>query len=168
MLIILLMIGFIQYMFLRYRLFYFSWIFLYAIGYYFALAGKRAKIVFFVCTSVALVFVLSLINWHLILDVSSWQTRALHDLLGFELFIVGVALFSLHSIKNKYLIKKLDSYTFPIYITHAVFIFGPFSLLGVSNIYVSILLIMAVTLLSAFALDWVSKKITHLCCLNAV
>ena len=160
MLAVLLVIGILQYGFFRFQLFRFSWFYLYAVGYFYALAGKRMKILFLTCSSVGLLYVLSFISWEQVLDYHNWCNRLLHDLLGFELFVTGIALFSLLPLKIKSLVALPDRLSFPVYITHHVFIMGSFSLLGAGNLFVSIVLILFLTVASALLLDVVSTKIT--------
>lgn len=155
----LLVIGIIQYGFIQYQLFKFSWFYLYAVGYFYVLADKKIKITFLTCTSLGLIYMLSEFNWDLIKDYHDWYTRLLHDILGFELFIAGMALLVFCNFKASSYITTLDHLSFPIYITHQVFILGPFSLLGRVNSYVDILLIIGATITSALLLNAVSKKI---------
>lgn len=156
-LICLLVAGILQYCFFRFYLFYFSWLYLYAVGYFYALASRPAQKLFELCAFLALILILR----GIIMDFSSWQTRALHDVSGFVIFIVGMKLFRLCPLRRwEPCLQTSDRLSYHIYLVHHVFILGPFSMIWICPPW-NVLIIIAATIVSAVSLNAISERVVN-------
>lgn len=140
---------------------YITWILVYCLAYGIAALWKDIpKFLIFLVSG----------GFVLLLFFSSWNDILQDTLLGILLHAVGGCLiflllyfgFSITclGIKKKKYFLWLDKYSFEIYLTHHIFILGPFSLLDASAYsIINVGLIITLTLCSAFLLKWFVSKI---------
>ena len=128
-------------------------------GYFYALADRPAQKLFELCAFLALILIFPALKWEIIIDFSSWQTRALHDILGFLIFIVGVTSFRLCSLRRwESCLQTSNRLSYHVYLTHHVFILGPFSLIWICQPW-NVLIISAATIASAVLLNAISERV---------
>ena len=156
---ILVLIGFVQYGFWEIRLFQFSWIYLYALGYFFVEASYRCKTIMLILSVLSFCIALCYIDFSILVQYNNPHNRFFHDVGGFILFFGGYYL--IRKLPNSYPCKKvvqyLDNNSFYYYITHHVFIFGMFSMLHVTDIkLINVVFILFATLFTAYLLKQLS------------
>lgn len=140
---------------------YITWLMVYCFAYGIAALYKDMPEFLIFLLGGAFVRLLYFSSWDDILRDTLFGV-GLHALGGCLLFLFLYFLFSTTSwgIKKKDYFLWLDKYSFEIYLTHHIFILGPFSLLGSGDYPIfHVGLIVVLTLLSAFLLKWFVDKI---------
>ncbi len=129
--------------------FMFSWILVYAVGYFLANIGyKKLFIILITILTIALSCVL---EWREILDYFNPKNRLWHDLFGIA-YLFNILLFFSNILRLKLPkgIAIIDKYSFHIYIVHYFLLVGPFSMAHhfdniIINIVISFGLIVVMT-----------------------
>lgn len=144
------------------------WIVNYIIGYYYSKCckTKRSKRIYNICIYILTILILPL---HIILQenlnvelpmiikdygllICNWG----HVLLGSSIFIILYKLFNILKIKNNFILKFSDKYSFFVYLVHQIFILENFSMLHITkNMFYNIALIMLVSILSGIVLYYI-------------
>ena len=132
----------------------FSWIWLYAIGYFFPLLKKEYKNVLYVVFVLAALIVSGRMTFF---EYNHEIVELWHYIVGIALCLIPISLISKLTIKDNRWLKELDSYSFYVYITHHIFLVGPLSF--VTFIPSKALLIIVVSLLIIFS-SIILKKIS--------
>lgn len=162
----LIVVGLLQYILIRFQLMKFSWIYLYAFGYFYANASDRAKLSSLFISLFIFILVSLRIDMQVITDYYGWQNRVLHDYGGFLLFTTGYYLFQCIPDACKVFYKYIglaDKYSYPIYITHHIFIFGPLSLLSATPyLTMNVVLILSLSFVTAAILNIISNRLLGL------
>ena len=161
--ILLLLIGVIEYLFLHKMLYLFSWIYLYAMGYFYANLKKQFKIVFIILSTVLSIVIILHTSWIDIL-ASNINNRIFHDIIGISIFVDFVFIVKMFSIsKCMSMVKILDKYSYQAFLTHHVFLFGPFSILLLSkSMQINIFLFLIFTILSSYILYVISNALLEI------
>lgn len=137
---------------------YIVWVMVYLLGYYIGRYYKEIPI-----KVIVVIFIGGLLCIPFILN-NGFNEKCdyiLHGIGGSLIFLILYRIYVYYNIsRDFFLIKYIDKYSYEIYLTHHLFILGPFSLLFYTiNIYINILIIILMTLISAFLL----KYITNIC-----
>ena len=167
--LILITAAIVEYAFARVHLYYFSWCFLYAFGYGYAVISEKFRRIIDV-TLLLLVagFILLELRWEVILEYGSWQNRFFHDMSGLVLLFGGIrVLQGLKLNRVPSVILRLDQLSYPIYIVHHIFILGPLSLAFLTsykglNVIIMLTLSMAAAVLLGKASQIVTKRFPNL------
>lgn len=137
----------------------FTCLFVYSSSYYYANLKKKNKLYYNILVSIASIFVIINIDWKSILN------NTLYGVLFHVVFSIGIIIGFLKLFEKKQnmelsqYVKTIDEYSYYIYITHLIFIIGPFSLAYIFDYYyLNIILIIAFILTSSVFL----KKITEI------
>lgn len=159
--ILLAIAGVAEYGFLRIKTFEFSWLWLYAIGYFYANGSPKMQHVIKVVSIAISIIVLYRITWADILDYDGIANRFFHDIMGITLCLCGVYGLSLAKIKSTgALLSLIDRNSFYIYITHHIYLLGPLSLIAVTPyLPINVLLILVLIILSTYILSIVSTRV---------
>ena len=169
-LIIVTLLGAVEYGFLHINLFKFSWIELYAIGYYYGALDDESKVKKGYLVSIVLIAcaVTSFCTWSKILEYDGAFNRSWHDILGTALCIGGIFAFNKFSIfELPKPLKLIDHNSFYIYICHHIYLIGPLSLpLLIPNCYISaslaFVLIVVTTIIYACISNLIIDKLKSL------
>ncbi len=136
----------------------FSWIWLYALGYYFPLLELKIRkilvVVYLLITLLLTYF--SLLELHERLIINLW-----HYYGGLFFCFSGIIVlrYITSKVKFPYVIKILDKYSFYIYITHHIYLLGPFSIKPfISNISLCFLSEIVLILISVAIFDILMKN----------
>ncbi len=110
-----------------------DWFFLYSIGYFYPNIKDKIKTVFCIAVAGFFVYLLLNVSWKYIL-YDGLYSKVFHDALSVIIFFYSIDF----SQKMKYdkisqHIKMYDKYSFYVYITHHIFIIGPFSFMFLTN-----------------------------------
>ena len=167
--LILITAAIVEYAFARVHLYYFSWCFLYAFGYGYAVISEKFRRIIDV-TLLLLVagFILLELRWEVILEYGSWQNRFFHDMSGLVLLFGGIrVLQGLKLNRVPSVILRLDQLSYQIYIVHHIFILGPLSLAFLTsykglNVIIMLTLSMAAAVLLGKASQIVTKRFPNL------
>ncbi len=167
--LILITAAIVEYAFARVHLYYFSWCFLYAFGYGYAVISEKFRRIIDV-TLLLLVagFILLELRWEVILEYGSWQNRFFHDMSGLVLLFGGIrVLQGLKLNRVPSVVLRLDKLSYPVYIVHHIFILGPFSLAFLTshkslNVIIMLTLSMAVAILLGKTSQIVTKRFPNL------
>ena len=127
----------------------------YLLGYYIGRYYKKIPI-----KVIAVIFIGGLLCIPFILNNSFNEKYdyILHGIGGSLIFLILYRMYIYYDIsRDFFLIKYINKYSYEIYLTHHLFILGPFSILFYSmNVYINILIIILMTLISAFLLKYIS------------
>ena len=159
-LLLILSVSILEFFFIRFAEWQFSWLFVYTLGYMYASANKWGRNI--IISFAGFLFLCSLMNisWEDVLCNGVWN-QWFHVTGG----ILAVALITflakyLHFSKGEQIWKVMDKYSYEVYITHHIFILGPFSMLFFSaSSCVNILVILVLTVLTAIVLHRVSSQV---------
>lgn len=132
----------------------FSWIWLYSMGYFFPLlkdSYKRYTLFLFGVLAITITIFLQFSHdWNM--------TDLWHYICGVALCIIPIQLIRFEG--SSAIIKKLDSYSFHIYITHHIYLVGPLSLVPLfSSAWIAIPTILCLIAISAIILKLVSDSV---------
>lgn len=155
--IILLLFGITEFCFLHVQQEYFSWLWLYAMGYFFPLLKDYIQKALLIVFGLLAIFVSVLMEMqHNIILADIW-----HYTCGLALSLIPIALISMGGVSP--VIKKLDSYSFHIYITHHIYLVGPLSLATVfESPWIAISVALILTALSSITLKLISDYVIKL------
>lgn len=143
-----------------------SCLFIYCVCYLFAGMEKDMKKYVMFVLGIMFIWSAVSISWDNILDYTNPLNQMLHITVGL-LIVMSVT----YTYKYKYLqfpiygkfLKIIDVFSYDIYITHHIFILGPFSLIMVTPFtLLNVTIILAVTCFSALLLHKLSIRITYL------
>lgn len=142
-LLLLSIIGLFVFFYLKMYLSIFSCLFIYSFVYLFiSLRSRKSRRVYVACMLLLFIYVWHVINWDILLDYSNYKNQLFHLLMGVMLVIVPTGVvnyFSLNSVPN--FISIFDKYSYYVYITHHIFLLGPFSLAFITNsIYLNVMM----------------------------
>lgn len=156
--ILLILCGMTEFCFFHVQQEYFSWMWLYAMGYFFPLLKAYIQKVLFVVFGLLAIFVSVLMEMpHDLILIDIW-----HYTCGLALCLIPIALFSMVGGVNP-VIKKFDAYSFPIYITHHIYLVGPLSLATVfGSPWIAISVALILTALSSITLKLISDYVIKL------
>lgn len=148
---VIIMSAVVEYCYVRFHLFYFSWIFLYAVGYYYPVAGRKLRLCVLLLFGLSFAYALSGIDGQIVRDTGDVLNRVLHECFGFLSVLAGVPLLgACLAGKHIGIMRLLDEYSYEIYLVHVFAMRSPFSLLD--DHYASIFLVVASTVLGAYVL----------------
>lgn len=101
-----------------------------------------------------------IIDWETILQYNNWINRLFHDILGLTIILTGIRLsFILKMTTIPKVLSIIDKHSFPIYITHHVFLLGPIAIIHARwGAYITLI----ITILTAHLLNITSNKITKI------
>lgn len=155
---VLILLGTIEFCFLHIQQDYFSWGWLYSMGYFFPLLKPTVqKVLYYVFALLAVIVSVFVMLPHDQNLVDLW-----HYTCGIALCLISIALIRVGGAIP--VIKRLDSYSFPVYITHHIYLVGPLSLASVIDtpwivIPVSLILIALSSFILKTISDFVIKQI---------
>lgn len=159
--ICLIILGIFEFGFLHIQQDRFSWIWLYAIGYFFPLLKEEYKNVLYI------LFIISA----LVISAVMIFVKCDHEIVELWHYIGGIALCILPivllkkyiTIKDNHWLNTLDSYSFYIYITHHIYLVGPLSFTAfIPNKILLILIVTLLIILSSIILKKISDYIIKL------
>lgn len=157
---LLLVFALLEYLVVRRATAPFSWLFVYALCYLYADAGKYRKKMVELFVIILFVWTVFSISWDDILYGGA-LSQSLHAT-GGVLAVMLVRCLSCYMAFSwgSSCWKKMDKYSYEVYITHHIFILGPFSLVFLT-VYpcVNIALVLLLTVLAAIGLHEVSGRI---------
>ena len=160
MLPLILLIGLLQFYFIEKFENVFSWLFLYSIGYFFAIVNPWQRALFAFATIILSLFTIKNLEWSMLIN-DTIESLRFHVFGGSIIFITAYYLLQKISY-GKYIgtIKIIDRYSFYIYITHHVFIIGAFSLANITDSrLINIWLILIASISAALLLKKLSDLI---------
>lgn len=130
-----------------------SWVYLYAIGYFFANLDSRWQLFYLLLFLFALTILTVLMKWEDFRHPWSASYRLVHDLVGVVFVVGGVKVLSLvKGLEVPQVIRFLDKYSFPVYMVHFIIMHGPFSMAYVTPFrWISIVLMLVTTSVAVFA-----------------
>lgn len=166
-LIILTLFGVLEYGFLHINLFFFSWFWLYAIGYYYGAIEDNCSIkkTYLALIVLTVCVVTCFSTWPKILSYDGAFNRSWHDILGVALCFGGIYTFSRLGIpKLPKLLQIVNNNSFYIYICHHIYLLGPLSMPTlIANYYISatlaFVLIVVTTIIYAYAMNFTIAKL---------
>lgn len=164
-LMLLIIIGVLEYTIIKRNVFIFSWFWLYSFGYFFVNSKKKIQQIIQLIISISIIYMTYKISWIDILDYNGIKNRSYHDILGLFICLNGIYFFSLLDIKRKpLLLNIIDKNSYYLYLTHHIFLLGPFSFtMLIPNMNICIPIIIVLILLSTSILAFISNKcITNL------
>lgn len=158
-----LLIGFVEYAYLQINLFMFSWIWLYALGYYFAILTDKVKQIVISFITVLFIALSMNISWYDMLNYDGVYNRVWHDLGGVVLCLGGIIILTLCNItKIPKWIVLFDRNSFYLYITHHIYLIGPLSIVPfIHNIPMCILVTLFLIIVSSVLLAYISKIVIN-------
>ncbi len=137
------------------------YVFLYSLAYY---IGRHHNVVSFLTLAILLVLVLVLslyIDWK---DFEALNVLSIlwKSLTSIALLVAFLCIFrKCEFCKTNHIVEVLSRYSYPVYIVHHLYILGPFSIIAAMNYsYISVILVLALILLTTFVLDIVSSVFT--------
>lgn len=158
LLIALLLAGVFEFVYLRFLPFHFSWFWLYSIAYCIAGLSSRHRALLSALLVAVLLCLLALVSWKIVLDYDHVLNRVLHNLTGLVVCSAGIPLLSRLPLQRlSALVQPLDRLSYPVYITHQVFLLGPLAHTAPFSL-ADILSILCLTAASALLLDYVAAK----------
>lgn len=110
-----------------------SWVYLFALGYFFARVRKNTQYIFLSICLIILIAELLLSSKTSFLEqgVSYWL---IHDLVGILWVLGGYSIMKLIKLESiPQLLTLLDKYSFHIYLVHFIFLVGPFAIINVTS-----------------------------------
>ena len=141
---------------------YYLWIFAFSYIYGTLQEGERKKILKIVVYLIASFFVFTT-TWEHLKDPSYWRLH--HTFIGIALLILTVDFSNVVKVKKLeglFLIKT-SRFSYFIYLTHMVWIFGSLSLIGyIENGLLNILMVLIATILSSIILYYLYNKTLYL------
>ena len=155
--LILIAIGIVEFGYFHIAQEYFSWVWLYSMGYFFPLLKDSYKrYVWIAFGAIAIIVTIYLQFPHDRNMADLW-----HYVCGLAFCIIPIQLirFSRYST----IIKKLDSYSFHVYITHHIYLVGPLSLVPLfSGAWIAVPTILCLMTISAVVLKFISDAAVKL------
>lgn len=147
-------IGLLEYLYLQVHLFWFSWIWLYSMGYFYVVLSFEIQKIVRGLLMIMVVFVTMNLSLNDILLFEGVQNRVWHDLIGlWTCFCVIPFLEFLNFRYIPKLFKWIDKYSFYIYISHHAYLIGVFSLVSmISNMGICIILTLSLIILTSYLL----------------
>lgn len=136
---------------------YFSWVWLYSMGYFFPMLKDSYKRYVWIAFGVFAI----LVTIYLQFPHDRNMADLWHYVCGLAFCIIPIQLirFSRYST----IIKKLDSYSFHVYITHHIYLVGPLSLVPLfSSAWIAVPAILCLIAISAVALKFISDSVVKL------
>ena len=165
LLLILLVVGGFEYLYIKRWVFHFSWFWLYAVGYYYACLNRKWHRNLFLALLTIVFLILSCkIDKNTVMSFHNLINRAWHDFLGLILCFYGISLLSHFNLTClRLLVRPIDKYSYYVYITHHVFILGSFSMIPiVYNVFMNVFVILVLTVSSALLLNRLSLQVNSL------
>lgn len=140
----------------------FSWLFVYIMGYIYGTTNILWKKIIAVLVSSLFIGVCVVISWKDILNYQNTLNQFFHVISGLFIIIFTIALINkLDIIRKNKIILIADKYSYEVYLTHHVFILGPFSLIAITNnLSINIFTIIILTILSSTILSYISSNIS--------
>lgn len=159
-LILLIVIGLLEYTIIKRNMFIFSWFWLYSFGYFYVNSKKEVQQIIQLIIGTTIIYMTYKISWIDILDYNGIINRSYHDILGLFICVIGIYFLSLLDIKRKpLLLNIMDKNSYYLYLTHHIFLLGPFSItMLIPNIYICIPFIIVLIILSTLILAFISNK----------
>lgn len=160
---LLLIVAILEFFLIRFAEWQFSWLFVYALAYQYANVNNRGRNTIVVFMGALFLWSLMAISWNDILHNGLWN-QWLHISSGVLAVILVITLAKCQnfSFANQAL-KVADRYSYEIYITHHIFILGPFSILFLFKYTViNVVLILLLTMLTAFVLHKMAAEISKI------
>lgn len=158
---VLLLAAIAEYAWIRWHVFWFSWFFLYAVGYYWPLADRRLRHMLGILLPVGFLCLLTQFDWSIVRLPGNPLNRTLHDTAGLLIVLFGIPLFG-RLFKSRPLptaVRLFDRYSYEIYLTHILFLKSPFTLMECSPWpALNATFVVALTL----ALAWLLKQVSGL------
>lgn len=145
--------------------FIFSWIYLYALGYFYVNLDDKWKKFYNVLIILGFVTMICLVSGSDFNRPFSVHYRLIHDLGGLFGIIIGVKVLSLwNNIKVPSIIAFFDKWSFHVYIVHFIIMCGPFSMAYITpyfwlNIGIMLVVTAAFTYVFVQLLNFLNKKI---------
>lgn len=129
-----------------------SWFYLYAIGYLFVNLSANWKKIYLALFTVGLIVILSKIDVRSFSNSYSTIYRAIHDIVGVFVVVVGVwCLSKIKNIKVPGAITMFDKYSYYIFLVHFTIMHGPFSMAYITPyIGLNILIMLLSTTVATF------------------
>lgn len=158
--ICLIIFGGLEFGFLHIQQDLFSWIWLYAIGYFFPLLKKQNKNV---CMVAFVISALVISGKMAFFEYNREVLELWHYIVGIALCLIPIVLISKWPIKDNRWLKSVDSYSFYVYITHHIFLLGPLSFVTViPSRTLLIIVVLLLIILSSIILKKASDYIISL------
>ena len=147
-----------------------SWLILYAIGYFLAAIGKKARVYICFMSVCVLLYLLSSFSWDLMMKVSDSWCITVHMFGAIVIVLVGqLVVTRIRKAEVFQPIKLLDKYSFHIYIVHHILIMPPFGMLHVTDyLILNILIIILYVLFFAWSLYTIEERFRQLISKNIV
>ena len=129
-----------------------SWVFLYAIGYWYCHLSRNLIYDIGLLLLVTALILMIAMDFDIVKSYFHPLNRVFHDVSGVCIVIIGIQVLSRINIKNiPSVVELFDKYSFHIFIVHYFFIIGPFSLAHITPyIIVNIFIIIAATFVATF------------------
>lgn len=159
--LLLVITAILEYGIFQIRLGNFSWFFLYSACYFYPNMKKNSQIGIWIISIVITAYMsIFIIDWETILQYNNWINRLFHDILGLTIILTGIRLsFILKMTTIPKVLSIIDKHSFPIYITHHVFLLGPIAIIHARwGAYITLI----ITILTAHLLNITSNKITKI------
>lgn len=160
---LLFIVAALELFFIRFAEWQFSWLLVFALGYFYASDCKRCRMMIALLMTILFLCSLVFVSWNDILQNGFWNLL-LHVSGGVLAVIITTTLSKWFSFSfGKRILKVVDKYSYEVYITHHIFILGPFSMLFLLACpFANILFIILWTILTALVLRRVSSWLTHI------
>lgn len=128
------LVGVFEYCYFQEKLFMFSWIFLYSIGYFFPLISKFYQRIIQIILTIIVVALTINISWPDIHNYDGVYNRAWHDMVGIFICLCIIPVLELLKISTlPVLLKWIDRNSFYLYLSHYTFLLGPLSMIAIIN-----------------------------------
>lgn len=140
-----------------------TWLSIYAFCYFFSSTHVKLQQVITIILLVVAGWMLINFRWNVFMVTSGTYYLFFHVFIGILFVISIISLAKLGKWgKTPGLVHKIDAYTFPLYLTHHIFILGPFSLLALTHSnFMNVCITLICTLLSAMMLKIILEKINE-------
>ena len=138
-------------------------LFIYSFSYLFANLKECITKVYIVAILFLFVLVLCTLNWDILIDYANYHNKLFHVLLAFICVFPPLFLTKYLKLTCYYWVRKIDEYSYYGYITHHLFIMGPFSIsfmtefVGINIVFIILLIITA-----SLVLKFLSDKLNYL------
>lgn len=142
----------------------FTCLFIYLFSYLFVSVKPTVKKIYIIGIICLFIYILSTLKWGILLDYSNGINKIFHVLFALVCVIIPIAFFGRFKKMNvPSFVRLSDRYSYYIYITHHLFILGPFSLAYLtSSTMLNLVLIILLTMFSAAFLMYLSKNVNNL------
>ena len=140
----------------------FSCFFVYTLCYFMGSADKKEKNLTLFLTVILFGGSLITISWNEIMNYENFLNQLFHAVSGLLFVEIGIlySKFVDCSFNNKWL-KAMDHYSYEVYLTHHIFILGPFSLMTFFPfLWMNVVWVLVLSILTAVVLQKVSLKLS--------